>query len=547
MPRLHLISLLLACSSLLPAKSHVAERYDVRVQVLPDATLQVDETVRFHFRGGSFSFVTRELRKAGTDRIFDLHAAMDGQPVPTEFQDHANIIRVVWHFSAPEDSIHEFTLGYQVSGAIRRDPDRDPLVWNAIPGLHDYPILGGRIVVEYPEGSVEAPPQSPQAIASLHESSRSTFTLPELSPDHGASVRVSFRPGFAPRPPRWQTEEAERRERSAAAWKIAGIAGLIAAAIGLVWLIGLHRAIPPNPAIPPVPADAFDSAAVLPPAVAAKLAGTSRGIYSHLGTLFDLARRGIVSIRQREPKRFHGRAYEIEPLDLGRPMLPFESAILKVAFGDAPDPKPREFSSFLNRLSTSAGGLNALVRRHMIALGLLDPERIQLRRGRRIGSVLAILGGLAAIGAGWLLGATAAPAFAALAGIGAAIFVVGVVALFLAETISILTMSGAALAGSSRVLRGHLISVAGQRTAASPADFERWLPFAMAIGAGAAWVKRFRKEGHVPMPAWFAVNDADFDAVAFFDFVASSSASADASSGGGGDAGGSGGGSSSAG
>jgi len=546
MPRLHWIALLLACSSLLPAKSHVAERYDVRVQVLPDASLQVDETVRFHFRGGPFSFVTRELRKAGTDRISDLHATMDGQPVPTEFQEHENNIRVVWHFSAPEDSVHEFKLGYAVSGAIRKETHRDFLIWNAIPGLHDYPIRAGRIVIEYPEGAVETPPESPQAVASLHESTRSSFTLPELPPDRGASVRVAFHPGFAPQPPLWQTAEAERRARASAAWNAGMLAALVAGTIGLVWLIGLHRANLPNHTIPAAGPNAFDSASALPPAVSARLAGTAGGIYSHLATLFDLARRGIVSIRQGEHRRFRGRVYELEPLDLHQPIRPFESALLQVAFGNAPDPKPREFSSFIHRLSTAGSGVSALVKQHMLSLGLFDPERIQLRRERRTEAAIAMLGGLAAVGIGWAL-AGSAPLWAALAGVGAAMFLLGIVGLILAGTISILTVNGAREAAACRATRRHVIEIAAQRTAASPADFEHWLPFAMAIGAGAAWVKRFRKSGVVPMPAWFAMNDADFDSVAFFDFVASSSASADASSGGGGDGGGSGGGSSSAG
>jgi hypothetical protein len=539
--------LLLACTSLLSAKTHVAERYDVRVRILPDTTLEVNESVRFRFEGGPFSFVSREVRKAGTDRIFGVQADMDGEPARADIDDTGNVVRIVWHFDAPADTTHEFTLRYRVEGAVRKESGFDLLDWNAIPGRHDYRIEAGAIEVEYPESAgVIGRPEATRAVSSRHDRTRSTFTLEPLGPERGAAVHVRFESGFAREAPAWQTASLLRRKRIAGAWTTGIVAALLAAVCGIVWLLSERRSIAPNAALHA--ASVVPSDLGMPPAVAARLAGGAGGIHAHLGTLFDLARRGALSIREGEGHRFSRRKYTIEPGDLSVAALPFERVLLTLVFGEGPELKPREFSSFVTRISTAGGKVSGLVEQHMTSLRLLDADRIRLQRRWAVGGLLVLFAGLLGAAAGAALAARdASPILAALAGIGAGLFVVGVGAIIVSAGLSPLTANGARQAAPCRALKRHLAAIARGAAPASPGDFERWLPFALALGAGTAWVKRFREEAGTAMPPWFDVNLSGGDGLAFFDFVASSSASADASSSGGGDGGGSGGGSSSAG
>jgi len=294
-----------------------------------------------------------------------------------------------------------------------------------------------------------------------------------------------------------------------------------------------------------------------PPAIAARLANAGSDVHRQVGTLFDLARRGVVAVRKSERGGvFHRKAYEIQPRDLGVPMLPFEQEVLRLAIGDDPAPAPREFSSFLNRVASSGRGVEELIGKHMIALGLLDPERIRTRRRWQVGSALATLLGAAAAVLGAALSAGAVrsgpaatvPFFATVAGIGVAALLIGVAGLVVSSNISPLTPRGAAAAAPARELRHWVRDIAAGGSTGAPDDFERWLPFAFAFGSGAAWVRHFRKRGETPLPEWFQADGADLDGFAFFDFVSASASSVDASAGGGGDGGGgSGGGSSSAG
>ena len=556
MPRFAIYPLLLAGASGVFAKSFVADRYNVRIRVMPDTTLQVTENVRFRFEGGRFSFVSREVWKRGTDRIFDVTAAMDDVPTQPEIQETSARVRVVWHFDAPPDSTHDFLLTYRVAGAITRELDCDRLHWNAIPNLHDYRILGGEIEIDYPAGAaLFRPPEVPHALAGRHEESRSVFTLPELAPNRGVPAWVEFTSGFVAEPPHWQAAEAARSQRSRAALTAGWTCFFSALMAGIAWLVRARQAIPPNAEVAPPGTEVRGEPVPVPPAVAGRLAGQGSVIYGSLGTIFDLARRGVVSVREGKRHRFGGRAYQIEPGDLSQPLLPFEREVLNLVFGSG-TPFPCEFRAFLNRATTAGSAVSRSVERHMISVGLLDPNRIALRKMWLTRSLLTMLGGLVltVIGVLVTMGAVrtddsiTVELMAAVAGIGAAVFVVAIGSLIGSATISPLSAAGASSAGPWRQTKHNLSAMTRQTSPAPAADFESWLPFAAAFGIGSAWVKRFRKQGHIPPPVWFAAENG-FDDLAFVDFVSASSAGADSSSSGGdgGGGGGSGGGSSSAG
>jgi hypothetical protein len=440
-----------------------------------------------------------------------------------------------------------------VEGAIRKDADRDVLHWNAIPNLHQYRSLAGQVEIEHPGGGTLArPPEVPHAVSARHEGNRSQFTLPELARDVGVPVWVDFRSGFAVMPPRWQTAEMERRERVSTAWTAGLMGALIAGVAGILALLRFHGSTAPNPEIPFSGMSVPDDPA-MPPAVAARLAGAGPGIHGALGTLFDLARRGVVAIREGERGRWRQRAYGIEPRNLTQHVLPFELALLDLLFGHEHPPKPRDFSDFVNKLATSGGKVHDLVEQHMISLGLLDPERIDSRKKWTVTTLLVTLGGLMAGVVGYFASVDTVrtgsdqwlPVAAGIAGVGTAVFVLGIAGLVVSACISPYSRHGAVAAGPWRGLRDKLAAIARDNSEAQPGDFDRWLPLAVAFGLGAAWVKRFRKDGAVPTPEWFAGEAIGH--FAFYDFVAHSSASADASAGGGDGGGGSGGGSSSAG
>jgi hypothetical protein len=550
MPRTFVVPLLLACCSLLSAKSYVAERYDVRVLVNPDASIEVTETVRFAFRGGAFTFVSREIPARRLDRISDVTASMDGEPAQFELHNDGRRVRVRWNFHASPDSSHVFTLAYQVHGAIARLADRDFLDWRAIPERHEYPIRAGEITIQYPEGVLTAPPEATSAVSAVRQDSRAVFTLAALPPDRGASVRAAFRSGFASQPD-WQASEAESRARAGEAGRTGLVVALLAMIAGLVILMRARSTVPPNA---PTNGDPRPDVSEFPPAFAPRLAGGGSTSHAAIATLLDLARRGVVAIRADARGRFGRKEYVVESRDPDQPLLPFERIVLDLALPH--NAAVAGFSKFASRLAGGAGKFGASVKQRMLSLGLLDPDRLRLRRRWfACGLSLVAFGPLVAVAVGGFLllralsGLAWAPQFlGAPIGLGFAMVLLGLATLILGARISSLSRAGADAAASFAVLRSTL-SAQARGAPVAAGDFERWLPIAVAFGLGRRWTRRFRNEGGVFAPEWFSIaNEGDVTDFAFFDFVDQGSSFADSAASGGGDGGGgSGGGSSSAG
>jgi hypothetical protein len=173
---------------LLPSFRQILRRRPLRRprHVLPDASLDIAETVRFTFRGGAFTYVSRDIPKRQVDRIFDVAAYMDGAPAVVSIDETGRRVRVHWRFRAASESTHVFTLSYRVEGAIRDESGRALLHWRAIPEDRDYRILAASIAIDYPAGDLASPPEVPTALSVLREPTRGVFTLDGLPPRGGS-------------------------------------------------------------------------------------------------------------------------------------------------------------------------------------------------------------------------------------------------------------------------------------------------------------------------------------------------------------------------
>jgi hypothetical protein len=529
MPRfVRLAALLLACIPL-SAKTYVAERYDVRIVVLPDASLAVTEAVRFAFHGGDFSFVTRDISKRGLDRIVEISATLDGQPADAEISNRARNVHVRWRFHATDGSAHVFVLAYRVLGAIREDR----LDWRAIPEQHAYAIETGEIELEAPQGVLAAPPEATYTATAERSRSGARFVLVPVPSDRPVFVRADFRSGFAPSTP----------PLPGFPWTLAFGAGALTLVAAALLLSRARSELAPNVAIPPPPLDPEKVVSRHSPGFAYRLAGGATGPHGAIATLLDLARRGAVAIRAGERRRFGRAAHFIEPRDLHRPFTSFEAAVLDIAR------PPARFDEFLGRLSRRYNEFHARVEEQMVLLDLLDPERLRLRRRWSLWAAWLLLPGivLATFAAVLANASELAPALLAVAaGLGTGLAAAGIATAIAAVRTSILTPRGAEAASAFRAVRDILIALSRRKLTAAPADFERWLPVAVALGIGSRWVARFRGEADVPMPEWFSGDTSSVSDFAFFDFAADAGSSASAAAGGDG-GGGSGGGSSAAG
>jgi len=151
--------LVLMLALILPApalagKNYRAERFDVQLDLQPGGHLLVTESVKFHFEGGPFTYVFRNLSQRKTDGITVLEASLDGVPLPQGSQagqveiENGDSLKITWHFAPVSDQTHTFTLRYRIAGIVTTGAT-DTLLRDVIPEEHDYPIETVNIYLNY--------------------------------------------------------------------------------------------------------------------------------------------------------------------------------------------------------------------------------------------------------------------------------------------------------------------------------------------------------------------------------------------------------------
>jgi hypothetical protein len=545
------ISLVLAvliAGPALAAKSYYAERFDVLVDIQPDGSLYVTETVVFRFDGGPFTYVFRDIARSGTDAIRVLDASMDGTLLPAGGQagqveiGEGDPIEVNWHFAPTSDTKHTFVLRYRVEGAIRTGA-ADTLVWYAIPESHGYKITSSTITLNYPQG--QAPLEAPGLDRDFHTvpTERGVqLTTSDISEDESVILTARFPSNsLAASTPAWQARQAQTSaatRQAILAALIAGLAALLLGALGFIAIVRANRrdlniSVMGIQAIPP---------ADLRPALVGKLTGTSDG---SLGSLFDLGQRGVLEVQ--EEKGFLGtKKYNLVWKDARAPLSAHEQALLEAIFKGGRSEV--NMSEIPTRLSGRSRELESLLEEELQQRGLFDPERKKRKTGLVVGGMLLMVLGVAAfivgiIGVGLLLtgSALSRSLMALLAGAGGGAFVLSFPVIIYAAVYSPLTPAGEEQKRRWLGFRAYLNQVArGKEPAISTDFFERYLAFAGMFGLGTEWARYFQKLGGAPLPAWFHAlpgSEGDFGAMvaAMTAFDASASS---ASAGGGGASGG---------
>ena len=542
------VLLALACS-LLPADAaaqgpgpYKAQRFDV-VITPRDGDLDVTETITFQFQSGTFRRVWRDLPAARTDGIEIGEARMDGIVFPRgEGPGRVELsgsrkVRVVWNFAPVGASVHTFQLRYVARGAAYREGGSDVIRWRALPSEHRYPIDESRILVQ--TAGVAVRPAEFRRVQSINEVPGSDgTTIVARGVDANGWLIVDLRAPagrLIAAPPQWQT----RSDHAAAlAPRWIGSAGVVLA-LGVLFLVGVRQRYP-APSVPTDETTTTAPPALLPAALASVL--TARGArtgYRPIGTLLDLADRGVLVIREK-PRTFGVRQYEIERVSGLHELLPHEEEVLKIAFAGRTD--PLSLNKATGRLARSAARFRAAVNEDLEARHLIDPGR-KAARDRLAAASIAVL----AIGAVSCLAAAAfIPRFDAWPFlIPAALMVAGIVGSVMAAALSPLSDIGLIEAARWRGFKRHLKSLADTRAARAVDIESRWIVYGIAIGLASQWARYLKAHPNVA-PPWF-VPVAREDHGAFAAFIGSSGAMSGGHGGGAGGAGAAGGGGSGAG
>ncbi len=131
--------IMLAAAPAMGAGRYSADRYDSRVEVQPNGSIRVTETISIRFETGSFSQFYRAIPRRMNDGIEIVSASMDGTPMPTgDGPSHVQIsgssnVRVTWRFAVTAPATHTFAVTYLAQGTVRQEEDADVIAWNLLP------------------------------------------------------------------------------------------------------------------------------------------------------------------------------------------------------------------------------------------------------------------------------------------------------------------------------------------------------------------------------------------------------------------------------
>jgi hypothetical protein len=269
----------------------------------------------------------------------------------------------------------------------------------------------------------------------------------------------------------------------------------------------------------------------LPPAMAGVLhdGGAKPNWYHALGTLFDLASRGVMMIEELPKEGWFGSAdfriqFQEKPTDL----LPHERGLLDLLFQDKSGRPVKEVKlSKLSGLISSSRWkrFSETLQAEMKADFLIDPARGGVKQ--RLVVAALVLGSL-------LMAVVFALTFLFVDTLGywplimvGAIFLVMLAWVITASSISNLSDEGAALAAEWEPFHKYLHAVTRDKASATHPDmFEQYLPYAAVYGLLHDWAKRFEKKGWTRVPAYFRAYDAaGSGSMAAFVVLASTSSS----------------------
>jgi hypothetical protein len=513
----HIVALVVTAAVLgtsapaLAAKDYRAERYDVKLALQPDGSMQVTEAITFAFGPDSFTYVTREIPTRRTDGIQILGVSIDGRPLtPGKEAGQYEVKRadngrrrIVWHFEPVTATTRTFQVTFMVQGLVELSEPADLVRWRILPSDHDYVIACASVSLSYPPAAslLEPPVLDPAPTRTSVEGTALAYERCPVAPDDSWLLSARFAPrSLSAAPPSWQ-ERSLRHATYLPTFLGLAVLILVGGVIGFV-VFGLnHRPDVRSDSSSRLPEKPGDEPAGF--AIALAHGGSVQG-QTALAALLDLAARGAIRIEEAEPgSRFTRHEFRILPGDRSLARAEHERELIDLLFrtksGSRSSVKLSEFGKILQ----SPGRWNRFtqaVRGDLRSSGLIDPAREHTRstvNAVAIGLILlAVVGFIATAPFVNQMG----PASLLMAG---AVLLVALSGFIVASTLPMLTDAGQRRAGLWAAHGRYLKDLGKGRATPPSADmFGRALPYAAGFGVAVAWAKALEKHGMKTGAPW---------------------------------------------
>lgn len=504
---------LLAAALLIAAPARAAERtlvidnFDATVQVAVDGSIDVVETIRPTFTGswnGIYRTIPIEYRTPQglnyTLRL-EIEDITDGSGTSLRYESsrvrHYRKLKI-WVPGA-QDATRTVRIHYTVANALRFFDEHDELYWNITGDEWDVPIRSA-------SASIDLPAAVTGVRATAFRGEYGSTAQNQVSVD-GASIRVStvglglhegltvvagWNPGVVHRP-----TAADRVGDT-----LFGNAPLAIPPLVLVGMFALWRAKGRDPTLAPISAQ-YEPPARMSPAELGTLVDGKPDMRDITATIVDLAVRGYLHIAETENDRFLGlwssKDYTFtltKPRDAWSALKPHESHLLGDVFGGD---ESVSLSDLKNKFYKRLPNLKNELYDGLVDGGLYTSRPDRVRTGYIAGGVA--LGFVIGLGGGKLMDWLGMqPEAAVIAGIASAL-IVAAFGWFMPSR----TVRGTRELENVLGFREFLSRVDSDRMnrmIKTPEMFEKFLPFAMALGVESNWAKAFEGIYSKP-PQWY--------------------------------------------
>lgn len=496
-------------------RSWTIQSFEVEVRVLPSGAISITETIKPRFEGkynGIFRLIPIEVRlPSGLNHsiLLDVRSVTDGAGNSLEYKSsregHFRKLKI-WVPGA-ENAVRTVVIEYRVRNALLFEDEYDELYWNATGDEWPVPIESASARVWLPEGATGVRAQaftgsygSREQAARVEVDDRlvSVRALRELGFREGLTVDVAWEPGVVDRPT--MLDKAGFLIRS-------NMVLLFPVAVFL-FMYNMWRRKGRDPELGSV-SPQYEPPKGLTPAELGTLIDSSADMRDVTATIVDLAVRGFLSIEEIEKKQLFGLFSEKEfRFELERDwhaegdLKPHERRLLDALF-EGGSRRSVELSDLQNEFYRDLPGIKDRVFGHLMKRHYYRARPDKVKQAWIGGGIAASIAAFIGLG---VLSAAFGLSFAALV-------IAGLLTLVIVITFG--NLMPARTATGTRALE-HALGFEEflnrveedrfKRMIKGPEQFERFLPFAMALGVEKKWAAAFADIYREP-PQWYHGGD----------------------------------------
>ncbi len=516
-PALLALFLLCVCQTLpAEARSFVLSRFDVELQVLPSGDLLVTETVSPRFEG-SWNGIERLIpieyhtpQGFNYSLLLDQVSVTDEQSTPLKLESsrerHYRNFRI-W-IPGAVDATRTFVLKYRVRNGLKFFDDHDELYWNVTGDEWDVPIERASAHILLPANATGI---RAQAFTGAYGAKEHAATVEVTGPTidlvmtrplgfrEGLTAVVGWDKGLVAEP----TGIDEARNFLIGNWPL-GIPVL-------VFAVMLHRWYwyGRDPRLRPITV-AYEPPDRLTPAEVGTLADDSPDLRDITATLVDLAVRGFLRIEETKAPQLFGlwnsteyTFHRTKPPKDGVSPSPHERLLLAAVFSDG-SVQAVPLSSLENKFYRSLPGIREAIFDALMARKYYAHRPDKVKQNYLVGGIIlgfVLTFALAALADRW--------GMAPLAFFGAG-FLSGAIVVGFGRIMPARTLQGTRALEGVLGFEEFLSRVEAdrfERVVKTPELFEKFLPFAMALGVENNWARAFESIV-TAAPAWYQGADA---------------------------------------